>query len=99
MKSIEKKLFLTERINGGTRSAIYRVPNTNHVAKVRYDGNEKKLSNEFKIARYLYNSGIKVAKPINLTKVFVLDDEKKVERQAFIQEELEENDLDKMYLL
>ncbi|MDP2672474.1 MAG: hypothetical protein Q8O84_01535 [Nanoarchaeota archaeon] len=99
MESIEKKLFLTEKINAGTRGAIYRFPNTTYVAKIRHDENKKKLYHEFKIAKDLYNAGIKVAKPINLTKVFTLNDGKKVERLAFIQEELEGENLDKMYIL
>ena len=98
MESIENKLFLTEKINQGTRSAIYRVPNTNHVAKVRYDEDQTTLYNEFNIARDLYNFGIKVAKPIRLTKVLVLEDGKKVEKSAFIQEELVGDNLENMYL-
>ena len=91
-------LFLTNRVNQGMSSAVYRVPNTNHVAKVRDDGDSTALYYELEIARRLHNAGIKVPKPIGLTKVLVLDGGKKVERPAFIQEEIEGTNVDDMHL-
>ena len=88
MESTQNKMFLVEQVGKGTQSALYNVPRTRHVAKVRFDGNCLATAEEYLMAGNLHKAGINVAKPVGLETVLILKDNKVVEMPALIQEEL-----------